>query len=133
MLIRFTGPELRRRLWEGYEFSRRAGFTQDVEADVAAGMLTEPGSEFEIDPTEPLLQIYGIGPEWAGELVLLGVGSVSALAALTTAEKRDLAKATGAGYRQIAGWVEAAKAMVKDGADQVELDRALDDYKGCCG
>ena len=133
MLIRFTGPKLRRRLFEGYEFSRWTGFTQEVAASAAALMLTDPGGEFEVDPQEPLLQIKGIGPGTVGELALLGIGDVAALAALDTSGKRTAGKDLAVGYKKVAGWVEAAQAMIDDGADQVELDRALDDYNGCCG
>ena len=62
MLIEYTGPKIRRRLVDGYEWSRATGFAQDIPAELAAQLLTQPGkTEFVVHPSEPLLKIRGIG------------------------------------------------------------------------
>lgn len=132
MLIRFTGPRTRRRLWGPYEFSRFEGMVQEVDAETAAAMLTHPGDEFEVDEGELLLLLEGVDANMAGLLAFEGIGSAADMAGLTTREAARVARALGRDVtrKMVEDWVNEAQ-----GIDEVDLElEALGLVKrGCCG
>jgi len=83
MLIEYTGPKTRIRLVAGHTWSRDNGYSQDVDAGLAAVLLTEPGDDFRVHPDEPLLALEGGSQEMAGRLALAGIGSLEQLQELS--------------------------------------------------
>jgi len=126
MLIRFIGPAHKQRMLAGYEWSRVAGFVQDVPAALAVVCLLQPGEQFGIDEAEELLSIEGIDVDRAGALTLAGVGSVVDLAGLNAAQQKVVAREVGVSRREVGRWMreairrcdEEAYAIAAAGAEQ---------------
>ena len=112
MKIRFTGPTVVRRIIGPYEWSTETGFVQDVDADMAAQLLTDPSDRFVLDADEPLLALDGVGPQRAAELALAGIGYLSNLAELDKAGEKRLADAVWASGKQSRKWVSSARDRV---------------------
>lgn len=106
---------------------------QDVDAEMAAGMLTHPGDQFEVDGAEPLLKLRGVDAERAGLLAFEGIGCVQDVAALTvTRDAMRLAKAVGVTRRTAQDWVREARRMVESGEAEAELLELGLVKRGCC-
>jgi hypothetical protein len=118
MKIRFTGPTVVRRIVGPYEWSTETGFVQDVDADMAAQLLTDPSDRFVLDADEPLLALDGVGPQRAAELALAGIGGLSNLAELDKAGEKRLADAVWASAKQIRKWVSSARERLGIQVDQ---------------
>ena len=132
MLIRFAGPMTRRRLYGPYVFGRVDGMVQEVDAQTAAGMLTHPGDQFEVDGAEPLLKLTGVDADVVGLLAFEGIGSVKDVAELSRTKAGRLTKAVGTPRKVAQGWIAEAQAMVESGEADAEIEEpGL--YKGCCG
>jgi hypothetical protein len=104
MLIEFTGPRTRRHLVEPYEWSARTGYVQDVPADLAACLLTDPRNQFTVAAQEPLLQL--MDKEMAGRLALAEIGSAAELAGVR--KPTALAKEVGAALKVVRAWIDKA-------------------------
>lgn len=118
MRIRYNGLEHTIRMVKGVEWSRRVGFVREVEdAGLVAELLLQPRDQFDIDESEPLLDIAGIGPATAGNLALAGVGSVAQLATLDMDGIRRVAKELRTSRRAVAAWVSAASRMLSEGME----------------
>jgi predicted flap endonuclease-1-like 5' DNA nuclease len=106
------------RLVGPYRWDKTTGYVQDVDAETAASLLTQPPSafapvaEFAIDAGEMLLTIKGLGVPQAGELALLGVGSVRELALLSAEGIGRVAAAMAMSDKQMRAWVNKAKNMM---------------------
>lgn len=132
MLIRFAGPMTRRRIYGPYVFGRVDGMVQEVDAETAAGMLTHPGDQFEVDGAEPLLRLPGMDAGTAGLLAFEGIGCVKDVAELTAKMAGRVAKAVGVTREVARGWVDEARALVESGEAEAELPE-MGLYRGCCG
>lgn len=119
MLIEYTGLRTRRRLVGSHEWSKQTGFRQEVPADLAAALLTDPGGEFWVHPEEPLLSL--VNEEMAGRLALAGIGSGYELAAVRQAKR--LATEVGVTARQVSGWIRAAASLPEAGEAEPEPER----------
>jgi len=105
---------------------------QEVDAQTAAGMLTHPGDQFEVDGAEPLLKLTGVDADVVGLLAFEGIGSVKDVAELSRTKAGRLAKAVGTPRKVAQGWIAEAQAMVESGEADAEIEEpGL--YKGCCG
>ncbi len=109
MLIRFLDAGTR--LCGPYEWSRRTGMVQDVDAETAAQLLTQPGERFEVDESEPLLQLDGMTRERAGLLAIAGVGSAGDVAELRPAGILRLAGELGMSKATVRAWIKPAGAL----------------------
>jgi len=118
MRIRFTGPEVVRRLVGLYEWSLGAGFVQDVDLELAAELLTAPDGRFVVDESEPLLEVVGDAEDVVG-LALAGIGSLDDLAGLVAGlsrtRVRQVAEAMGMDRRRVRDWAKAAKERMEGG------------------
>ena len=74
MLIRFVGPGHHVRVVGEFEWGRKAGWVQDVPAELAANLLTTPGEQFEVADEEPMLEY--MSKDDAGLLAINGIGSL---------------------------------------------------------
>ena len=133
MLIRFAGPMTRRRIWGPYVFSRVEGMVQEVDDVSAAGMLTHPGDQFEVDGAEPLLKLTGVDADVVGLLAFEGIGSVKDVAKLSRTKAARLAKAVEVTRTVAQGWIGEAQAMVESGEAEAELLELGLEKRGCCG
>jgi len=142
MLIRFAGPMTKRRIYGPYVFGRLDGMVQEVDAETAAGMLTHPGDQFEVDKREPLLGLKEVNAEVVGLLAFEGIRGVEDMAGLTTREAGKLAKALGREItrEQVKGWVEEARWLLENReAELLELAELVGgteqglEKRGCCG
>lgn len=103
-----------RRLWGALEWSAAAGRVREVEeAGLVTALLLQPGDQFCVDASEPMLTIPGVTSDTAGNLALAGVGSMGQLARLSGPEIRRVAKELRADRRAVAAWVRAAVAWCK--------------------
>jgi predicted flap endonuclease-1-like 5' DNA nuclease len=106
------------RLVGPYRWDKSTGYVQDVDAETAASLLTQPPSafapvaEFAIESGEPLLTIKGIGVPQAGELALLGVGSVRELALLDKEGVERVGAMMAVSEKQMRAWVNKAKGLM---------------------
>ena len=114
-------------------FSRFEGLVQEVDAETAAGMLTHPGDEFEVDEREPLLRLPGVDANMVGLLAFEGFGCVSEVAALSGTKARRLAKAVGVTRKVAQVWVEEAREMISEGTAEAQLVELGLVKRGCCG
>jgi len=119
MRLRYVGPGaggVTRRLIGRHEWSTRTGYVADVEAELAASLLTQPEREFAVAPDEPLLALAsGVQPadDWAAMMALAGVGILADLAALDGNGLERLAKETGASLKQVRAWAAKARQGIK--------------------
>jgi predicted flap endonuclease-1-like 5' DNA nuclease len=113
MKIEFLKRGPVRRLVGSHEWSDKAGWVQDIPAQLAAELLTAPQGEFKISADEPLLEIQGIGPARALELAVAGIGTVMDLAGLDTAGIKRIAAETRASVQQVRDWAAQARQMTK--------------------
>jgi len=105
---------------------------QEVDAETAAGMLTHPGDQFEVDGAEPLLRLKEVDAEVVGLLAFEGIGCVKDVAELSRTKAARLGKAVGVTRTVAQGWIAEAQAMVESGEADAEIEEpGL--YKGCCG
>lgn len=106
MLIRYIGARVTRRLVGQHEWSASTGFVQDVDAAMAAELLTAPGSAFVVDTSEPLLTLSGLDAHRVAELALAGIGSVADLTTLGSQGIKGLAGALPwAGESKVKQWI----------------------------
>lgn len=117
MLIRYTGPQIIRRIIGQYEWSRATEFVQDVtDASLAAELLTAPEGRFAVATMDPLINLDGIGEQRAAELALAGIATLADLAALDDIGIGRLDKSLWASRKQIRAWVFQARELL--GAQQ---------------
>jgi len=113
MQIRYRNemPEvIGRRMAAGYCWSAENGFVQDVDAGMAANLLTLPGQDFVVDAGEPLRQIGGL-PGLEVELALAGIGSLAELAGLDRNEAGRLAQVMQVAPAVVRGWAAEARRL----------------------
>jgi predicted flap endonuclease-1-like 5' DNA nuclease len=116
--IRYVGPGaggVTIRLIGAFRWAPDTGYVQDVGAEMAASLLTQPETEFVIDSSETLTALHDVGPQRAAEMALAGIGSVADLAALDEDGIARLAKGMFASERQVKAWVGQAKRMTAEG------------------
>jgi len=113
MLIRYTGPQIIRRIIGQYEWSRATEFVQEVaEASLVAELLTEPDGRFAVATMDPLVNLDGIGEQRAAELALAGIATLADLAALDDTGMARLDKSLWASRKQIRAWVFRARELL---------------------
>ena len=100
------------RWWPGNDF-----VCEVADAEMAAGLLTQPRGDFAVDGSEPLLAIAGHHTE---NLTLAGVASVTDLAGLDEAGVERVADSLGERVRNVMGWKALARSAVGSGEWEVE-------------
>ena len=114
MRIRYIGPGaggVTRRIVGPYVWSRENNAVTDVDAEMAASLLTQPVEEFIVDKSEPLLALGGMTAQYAAEMTLAGVGSMADLAALDEDGRERFARVMSAGRRSVDDWARQARAL----------------------
>jgi len=129
MRIRWNGPRVVRRVVGPHRWGVGAGWVHDVEAGLAAELLTEPGGAFAVDCSEPIVRLLGVEPAEAGLMTLAGVGGIADVAVLDKDGMRRVATTVWGGedareaVRRVRGLVKAAKAAIAAGLEVVDEGR----------
>jgi len=114
MRLRYLRPsEYVARVVGEYEWSQRQGWVQDVDAPLAAILLTDPKDEWAVDAEDPLVALKGIGPQRAAGLALAGVGTLEDMAALDADGIAQVADMVWASAEQVGDWVMAAREQLR--------------------
>lgn len=100
------------RWWSGNDF-----VCEVADAEMAAGLLTQPRGDFVVDGSEPLLALVG---HHTGDLTLAGVASVADLARLDAAGIKRVADALNGSVRNAMIWRATARKAVRMVADGTE-------------
>lgn len=121
MLIEYVGRAGRRVVGE-WEWMGKGTVEEVGDVEVAAGLLTCPGPEFEVGDGEPLLGIEGIGKVTAVALAVEGVGSVGDLAGLDEVGVARLTRELRVSKARVLKWVEQARVLVGPASSVSSMD-----------
>jgi endonuclease III len=109
MRIRFTEDTniIGRRIVGDYVWDKSNGYVTDVpDKEQALNLITHPG--FEVDKSDELCTLEGVGPVKAAALALAGVGSLEDLATLDKEGVERVAQEVGVPATQVRSWAKQA-------------------------
>lgn len=115
MRIRFKGSALKVRTVGDFTWAPGKGQSVvDVTNDqTLLELLTDPDEMFEIDKSEPMLDLPDLGPVTLGQLALQGVTTMEGLATLKKGDKERVSKELGYDINRVSGWSTSAQAQLK--------------------
>jgi hypothetical protein len=107
MKLEFTGKRHIRRIVGEVEWSAKAGWVQEVPAELAAELLTSPEARFKVSDSDPSRDLKGITEDEIVALILAGIESVGALRELDDEGITRLSEETRISRKKISVWAEA--------------------------